>query len=312
MKQIAFVIDPIETLNPKKDTTIAMMEAALTMGWQVSVLTCQDLSIRDGQVYAVVQQLTQCDVSRQPWYRLQAAQTLSLQDFDLVMMRKDPPFDINYLMTTYLLELAEQQGVRVVNKPASIREANEKLFALHFPDCMTDTIVTAREADIRNFLSQHHDIILKPLNEMGGAGIFRLTQDNHNISAVVEILTQYGSKHIMAQKYLPAVRQGDKRILLIDGKPAVPFALARIPKSGETRANLAVGGSGKVVALTERDHWLCQQVGPTLKAKGLVFVGLDVIGDYVTEINVTSPTCVREIMLETGENIALQLMQHLQ
>ena len=226
-------------------------------------------------------------------------------------MRKDPPFDMEYIYSTYILELAEQQNVLVANKPQSLRDANEKLFTTQFSQCCTDTLVSRSMVDLRAFVDEKQDVILKPLDQMGGASIYRVQPGEQNLSVILENLTAMGSRCIMAQKFIPEISKGDKRILLIDGE-AVPYALARIPKSGETRGNLAAGGSAQGVALTERDYWICQQVAPTLKAKGLLFVGLDVIGDYLTEINVTSPTCIRELDEIYELDIASQYMDAIQ
>lgn len=225
-------------------------------------------------------------------------------------MRKDPPFDQEYVYATYLLERAEERGAYVINKPQSLRDANEKLFTAWFAHCCADTLVTREPFRIREFLSEHQDIIVKPLDGMGGTGIFRVRADDPNFSVITEIMTQYGSRFVMAQKFLPEIVNGDKRILMVNGEP-VPYCLARIPAQGETRGNLAAGGRGEGRALTERDRWLAAQVGPTLREKGLVFVGLDVIGDYLTEINVTSPTCVQELDKQFGLNIAGLLFDHI-
>ena len=222
-------------------------------------------------------------------------------------MRVDPPFDMDYIYTTYLLERAEAAGVLVVNKPQSLRDANEKLFTAWFPQCCSPTLVTSQTQRIRDFLTEHGDIIVKPLDGMGGASIFRLKAQDHNLGVVLETMTDHGKKLTMAQRYLAEIKQGDKRILIINGKP-VPYGLARIPAAGETRGNLAAGGTGAGRELTDREYWLCEQIGPVLVEKGLLFVGLDVIGDYVTEINVTSPTCVQELDNLYGLNISALLM----
>jgi glutathione synthase len=226
-------------------------------------------------------------------------------------MRKDPPFDANYLYATYILEQAEAAGVYVLNKPQSLRDANEKMFTAWFPQCCIDTLVSRDASKIRQFLQEHKDIILKPLDGMGGASIFLVREQDPNLSVILETMTEHGQRFIMAQKYLPAIKYGDKRILMVNGEP-VPYCLARIPASGESRGNLAAGGRGEGQALSARDRWIAEQVGPILKAKGLVFVGIDVIGDYLTEINVTSPTCVQELDKQFGLNISAQLMDHIE
>jgi len=223
------------------------------------------------------------------------------------MMRKDPPFDNEYIYSTYILELAEKEGCLIVNKPQSLRDANEKLYTAWFPQCTPDTLVTRSSQLIQDFLQNHKDIILKPLDGMGGTSVFRVKQDDPNISVIIETLTDYGKQQTMAQKFIPEITEGDKRILVINGEP-VPFALARIPAEGETRGNLAAGGKGVSVPLSETDYWIVEQVAPTLVAKGLIFVGLDVIGDRLTEINVTSPTCIQELDKANNLNIAARLM----
>jgi glutathione synthase len=303
--KVAFVMDPLSQLNPKKDSTIAMAEQAIKRGWEVYTIEINALSAGES-VQAVASKFT-LDLDSDPWFNVEAAKTIALFDFDVVMMRKDPPFNMNYIYATYLLEMAEQQGATVVNSPASIRDANEKLYTLQFPQCTAPVLVTSDAKQIRQFLELHQDIILKPLDGMGGTSIFRVSRNDPNISVIIEVLTELGTTPIMAQKFIKEINAGDKRILMINGE-AVPYSLARIPAKGETRGNLAAGGTGKVQPLTERDLWIANQVGPSLKQKGLLFVGLDVIGDYLTEINVTSPTCIREITAESDVPIAQNLM----
>ncbi|HEX9803589.1 MAG TPA: glutathione synthase, partial [Gammaproteobacteria bacterium] len=226
---------------------------------------------------------------------------------DVVLMRKDPPFDMEYIYATYLLEQAERKGTLVVNRPQSLRDANEKVFTANFPQCTPPTLITRRAEAIRDFLQQHRDVILKPLEGMGGASIFKVSSGDPNTSVIIETLTGHGSRYAMAQRFIPEIAAGDKRVLLIDGEP-VPYALARIPAEGELRGNLAAGGHGVGIPLTGRDYWICEQVAPTLREKGLIFVGLDIIGDYLTEINVTSPTCIRELDKQYGLDIGGQLM----
>ncbi len=304
--KLGVVMDAISAIHYKKDSTLAMLLEAQRRGYTVFYMEQTDLYVRDGTVMAHMQAL-QVKADPQNWYQLATPQHLPLAELNVILMRKDPPFNLNYIYTTYLLEQAENTGCLIVNRPQSLRDANEKLFTLLFPQCTPPTLVTSQSALIKDFLAEHQDIILKPLDGMGGASIFRVSQTDPNINVIIETLTQHGTQPIMAQRYLPAVTQGDKRILLIDGEP-IPYALARIPAAGETRANLAAGGHGQGVALTERDRWICAQVGPTLKAKGLLFVGLDVIGDYLTEINVTSPTCIRELDAIYQLNISATLM----
>lgn len=304
------IMDPIEGIKPYKDTSFAMMLAAQARGHELYYCTAQALSFSDGRANATAFPVAVFDQTTD-YFQLGEAVTLALTDFDIILMRKDPPFDNDYLYATHLLDHAQAQGVVVANAPQALRDVNEKLFILQFPQCIAPTLVSAKADEIRAFWQTHGDVILKPLHAMGGAGIFRLKSDDPNVGVIIETLTHHGQHLIMAQGYLAAIAQGDKRILLIDGEP-VPYCLARLAAEGETRANLAAGGRGVVQPLSERDYWLAAQVGPRLKAMGLRFVGLDVIGDYITEINVTSPTCVREIDAATGLCIADQLLEVLE
>lgn len=299
-------MDPITSIRIKKDSTLAMLLAAQARNWQLFYMEQRDLMLRDGMALAQMRKLRVFD-HEQHWFELEAAQECPLQNLDVILMRKDPPVDMEYIYITQILELAEKAGVFVVNRPSSLRDANEKLFISWFPHCCAPTLVSAEISVLREFLQQQGDIICKPLAGMGGLSIFRLRQDDPNSNVVFEMLTQRGTQLMMAQRYLPEISHGDKRILMIDGDP-IPYALARIPAPGETRGNLAAGGRGVGVELTERDRWICQQVGPILKQKGLLFVGLDVIGNYLTEINVTSPTCIRELDKIYSLNIGGQLL----
>lgn len=287
-------MDVLETINPKKDSTMAMMEAAQQRGWQLHVMYQGDLSVRDGVVFGRQRMITIVPGQTDAWFQLAGEVEGPLTDLDAILLRKDPPFDMEYIYSTYLLELADKAGTPVLNNPASVRDCNEKLFALHFPQCCPPHLVSKDAALLKNFHQKHGDVIFKPLDGMGGSSIFRLKADDPNVSVIIETLTEMGHRQIMAQKYLPEIKDGDTRILLINGEP-VPYGLARIPASGETRGNLAAGGSGVARPLNDRDRWICEQIGPELKKRGLVFVGIDVIGDYLTEINVTCPTCIREI-----------------
>jgi len=308
--KLGVVMDPLPSVNLKKDTTVAMLQEVQARGWELFYYEQQDIVLTEGRVHGHSRRLTLKD-NLQPddkdWFELGESSLTPLAELDVILMRKDPPFDMEYIYTTYLLEQAESEGVLVVNRPGSLRDANEKLFTAWFPECTAPTLVARRRDDLRAFLDTQGDIILKPLDGMGGASIFRLSQQDPNVSVVIETLTGHGQRYVMAQRFLPEITAGDKRILVIDGEP-VPYALARIPAKGETRGNLAAGGSGKGVVLSDRDRWICEQVADTLKAKGLMFVGLDVIGDYLTEINVTSPTCVRELDALYGLNISALLM----
>lgn len=304
--QLGIVMDPVESIKIDKDSSFAMLLAAQKKGWRIHYMQPGDLYLNNSRVYAHRQLLKVFDDKRR-WFELSDPQDIELGKLDVILMRKDPPFDMEYTYSTYLLELAEQQGARVINKPASLRDANEKIFISQFPQCCTATFVARDAKRLRTFINEHKDVILKPLNGMGGASIFRVTPADPNLSVILETMTQHNTTTIMAQKYIPQIIHGDKRILMINGE-AVPYALARMPAPGETRGNLAAGGTGIGMPLTEREIWICQQVGPTLKKMGLIFVGLDVIGDYLTEINVTSPTCIRELDKQFNLDIGMQLM----
>lgn len=306
MIKLGVVMDPIASIKPYKDSTFAMMLEAQRRQWEVFYIEQPDMFLRDGRVFTGARRIFVTDTS-QDWWQFQGeAQVRPLAEFDAILMRKDPPFDMEYIYSTFLLEIAEAAGVLVVNKPQSLRDANEKMYTAWFPQCCPPTLVSRNMKRLRSFAEEQHDAIFKPLDGMGGASIFRVQQGDPNLSVILETLTQHGQRSIMGQRYIPEITKGDKRILMINGEP-VPYALARIPAQGETRGNLAAGGRGEGRPLTERDKWLCQQVGPTLREKGLLFVGLDVIGDYLTEINVTSPTCIRELDEIFNLKIASQL-----
>lgn len=304
--RLAVVMDPIADISYKKDSSLAMLLAAKKRGWELWYCEQPDLYLDHSRAMGLLRPL---DVRADPedWFTLGAAERKPLADIDVMLMRKDPPFDADYIYSTYILERAEQEGCLVVNKPQSLRDCNEKFFATAFPQCTPPTLVSCRKSLLREFHKTHGDVIFKPLEGMGGASIFRLRADDPNVSVIIETLTQHESTQIMAQRYIPEITQGDKRILMVDGEH-VGYALARIPAANETRGNLAAGGTAKGVELSERDRWICAQVAPTLREKGLLFVGLDVIGDYLTEINVTSPTCIRELDTQYGLDIAGQLM----
>lgn len=293
MIKLGIVMDPIAQINLKKDTSFAMLQEAQKRGYQLYYMEMKDLFLSAGEAYATTRQLTVYD-DKQHWFDLASEQAIALSELDVILMRKDPPFDTEFIYATYILERAENAGVLVVNKPQSLRDCNEKLYTAWFSEFTPETIVTRQTKLLKDFHQEHQDIILKPLDGMGGASIFRIKQDDPNISVIIETLTHHNSQYCMAQTYLPAIKDGDKRVLVVDGKP-IPYCLARIPQKGETRGNLAAGGRGEVRALSESDWEIANAIGPSLKAKGLLFVGLDIIGDKLTEINVTSPTCVREI-----------------
>ncbi|MBX9916698.1 MAG: glutathione synthase [Nitrosomonas sp.] len=302
---LAFIIDQLDSIKTGKDSSFAMMREAIARNHQIYVLYQHDIALIDHTVTGFSRSLTLTDTPHRDghWHNTGDSLPLPLNEFDAVLMRKDPPFDLEYVYSTYLLELAEKQGAFVINSPRAIRDHNEKLAIAQFPQWIAPTLVTSQSHLIREFLAQHRDIILKPLDGMGGASVFRVHNADHNISVILETLTHYGTRTIMAQRFIPEITQGDKRILLIGGKP-VPHALARIPKPSETRGNLAAGGTGVAQPLSQRDREIAESLGPELAKRGLMLVGLDVIGDYLTEINVTSPTGMQEITRQTGFNVA--------
>lgn len=290
---LGVVMDPIGQIKAYKDTSLALLLAAKEAGWNLYYLEMQDLYLDNHVAMGSMRELEVFD-DEQNWYALGSESKTPLGDLDAIIMRKDPPFDSAFLHSTYILEAANQQGCLVINNPRSLRDCNEKLFATQFPQCCPPLRVSNNANHLREFYGIHQDVIFKPLDGMGGTGIFRCKPNDPNIGVILEVLTEQGENYIMAQKFIPEITNGDKRILVVNGE-AVPYALARVPAKGETRGNLAAGGSGRPQPLSERDYWIVSQVAPTLVEKGLLFVGLDVIGDYLTEINVTSPTCAREI-----------------
>ena len=304
--RLGIVMDPIRSIDIKKDSSFAMLLAAQRRGWDLLYMEQSDLFLRDARAYATACTLRVED-NADNWFELGATHVTPLDTLDILLIRKDPPFDLEYLFATHILEHGEKGGTLVVNRPQAIRDANEKLFATWFADCGPPMLVTRSQQQIRTFLEEQGDIILKPLHSMGGESVFRVAKGDANTSVIIETLTRHGSRFAMAQRFIPEIAAGDKRILMIDGEP-VSYALARIPAPGETRGNLAAGGRGEGIALSTRDRWICARVGPTLREKGLLFVGLDVIGDYLTEINVTSPTCIRELDALYGLDIAGDLM----
>jgi glutathione synthase len=308
MQKIAFIMDPFERLVRYRDSTLMMIEAALAQHMQVYFFEPQDLFLENNQAHAHVTPVLFCDIKlgeqpHQTWYRHGETTKMALNQLDAIVIRKDPPFNIDYVFLTYLLDRATHEGVRVVNSPQAIRNLNEKMVIFRFPDCIAPTLVSAHKEDLRKFWNQQGEIVLKPLDGLGGQGIFHLKAGDTNFTTIVETLTHHGKRHIMAQRYLPEARQGDKRIILLHGE-AVPTALARIPREGEARANLASGGLFKPQPLTKRDRWLCEQISSFLVENDILFAGLDVIGDYITEINLTSPGCMRELSEATGQNLA--------
>ncbi|WP_054285157.1 glutathione synthase [Gulbenkiania mobilis] len=300
--RILFIADPLEQFKIYKDTTFAMMEAAAARGHAISVCQARHLSVESGRVLADTRLVTLTG-NKDAWFRLADAERHPLFAFDAVLMRKDPPFDLEYLYATQLLTLAESQGAHVFNSGQVMRDFNEKLAILNFPELTAPTLVTGESARLRAFVRQHQDVILKPLDSMGGDSIFRVKPDDPNLSVIIETITLHGTRTVMAQRYIPEIREGDKRILIIGGKP-VDHCLARVPLAGETRGNLAAGGRGEARPLTARDREIAETIGPELKKRGVLFAGADVIGNYLTEINITSPTCFREIMDQTGIDVA--------
>jgi len=308
-REIGVVMDPIGSIKIAKDSTFAMLLAAGRRHWCIQYMELSDLFLRNDRTWARMREVRVQDNAAR-WYRFCGERTRPLDALPVVLMRKDPPFDMEYIYATYLLERAQARGVRVINDPRSLRDANEKVFILQFPQCCPPTLVTQRNVDIAEFLALYGEIILKPLDGMGGRSVFRVQAADPNFNVIVETLTDHGNRFCMAQKFIPEIADGDKRILLIDGDP-VPYALARLPRPDETRGNLAVGGTGVGQPLTERDRWIAAQVGPELRRRGILFAGLDVIGDSLTEINITSPTCIRELDAQFGLDIAGNLMTEL-
>ncbi len=303
---LGVVMDAIQTISVEKDSTFAMLLEAQRRGWDIWYMEQGDLFLEDGRAHGRMQRL-QVEDRPSAWHSLSSARTAPLDALDVILMRVDPPFDMEYIYTTYLLEQAEQRGTLVVNRPRSLRDANEKLFTARFPQCCAPTLVTRSQPRLLAFLEAHRDIILKPLGTMGGASIFRVRLGDPNTNVILETLTRHGSRFTMAQRFIPEISAGDKRILMVDGEP-VPYALARIPKPGETRGNLAAGGTGRGQPLSGSDLRIAHAVGPVLREHGILFAGLDIIGDWLTEINVTSPTCIRELDRQFSLNISATLM----
>ncbi|MGF1680749.1 glutathione synthase [Photobacterium minamisatsumaniensis] len=306
MIKLGIVMDPIESINIKKDSSFAMMMEAQRRGWEIHYMEMNDLSLEQGKAVARTRVVS---LKEDPngWFEFHSEQEIALSDLDAVLMRKDPPFDTEYIYATYILERAENEGALIVNKPQSLRDCNEKLFTAWFPELTPTTLVTRRADKIKAFHQEHGDVILKPLDGMGGSSIFRVMKGDPNVSVIIETLTAMGENYCMAQTFVPDITNGDKRILVVDGEP-MPYCLARIPAKGETRGNLAAGGRGEARPISETDRKIAETVAPVLKEKGLIFVGLDVIGDKLTEINVTSPTCIREIEAAFDISITGKLM----
>lgn len=304
------VMDPIGSIKPYKDSTFAMLLEAQRRGHELLYMEPADVELAGQEVLGRMAPVEVRD-NYDDWYTLGEATRRPMTDLDILLMRRDPPFNMDYVYTTYLLELAQLGGVTVVNGPQALRDANEKCFIAWFPQCCVPMVITRRSDTIREFVAEHGPSVLKPLHGMGGESIFQLNPGDPNLNVIMETVTHNNREQVMAQRYIPEISEGDKRILLVDGEPA-PYALARYPGQGDFRGNLAKGGSGKAVALSDRDYWICEQVAPELRRRGIVFAGLDVIGDWLTEINVTSPTCIRELDAAHGLNIAGDLFDALE
>jgi len=304
--KLGVVMDPISEIAAYKDSTLAMLLAAQARGWSLYYMEPGDLYLLEGICVARMRPLEVRD-DVDDWFTLGEAEDRPMSELDVVLMRKDPPFDMEYIYATYLLERAEQTGVLVVNKPQSLRDANEKMYTAWFPQCCPPTVVTREMSRLYEFLAVEKHIIVKPLDGMGGASIFRVSEGEPNTNVIFETITRHETRFIMAQRFLPEIRDGDKRVLLINGEP-LPYALARVPAEGDARGNLAAGATGVGVELSDRERWIASEVGPVVREKGLMFVGLDVIGDHLTEINVTSPTCIRELDAIYGLDIGARLM----
>ena len=306
-RKLGIVMDPIESITPYKDSSLAMMLEAQARGWQIYYFLLDDIYLDNGIAMGRFRTLSLYD-DNQHWFDYGDAGVCRLDELDAILMRKDPPFDLEYIYCTYMLEQAEENGVLVVNKPSSLRDCNEKLFTRVFPQCCVDTLVSRDPAILKGFIDKHRDVIVKPLDGMGGKSIFRVCAGDLNTNVIIEAVSKDATSQTMAQCYIPEITEGDKRILLIDGV-AVPYALARLPAADDNRGNIAAGATTRGQPLSERDQWLCEQVGPELRARGLIFVGIDVIGDYITEINVTSPTCIRELDRDFDINISADLFE---
>ncbi len=305
--RLAVIMDPIESIKPRKDSTLAMLLAAQARGWNIHYGELCDIWLRDGEAFG---RLTHLQVADDPtkWFVLGDVAVTPLGDMDVILMRKDPPFDMEYVVATYVLERAEDRGAVVVNRPQGLRDANEKAFVAWFSNCVPPTLISRSLEEMRRFIAEHHHVVVKPLDLMGGQSVFVTDAEDGNRNVILETVTHKGTRYATVQKYLPEiVDSGDKRIVLVDGRP-IPMALVRIPSQGDHRGNLAAGGRAEVRPLTDRDLWICEQVGPVLRERGLLFTGIDVIGDFMTEINVTSPTGIRELERASDVRIAEQIL----
>jgi glutathione synthase len=304
--KLGIVMDPITSINIKKDSTFAMMRAAQAKGWDIIYMEMDDLYLDQGEAYARMQVLS-LQFEETTWYKLSEHGDHKLSELDVILMRKDPPVDSEFIYASHILERAEQAGSLIVNRAKSLRDCNEKLYATAFPQCCPPVLVSRNATKLRAFVTKHQHVIFKPLDGMGGTSIFNVKAGDPNVGVIIETLSDFGAQQVMVQRYVPEITEGDKRILIIDGKP-IDYALARIPSQGEHRGNLAAGGRGEARPLSDNDRWIVDQIKDDLIARGLLFVGIDVIGDYLTEINVTSPTCIQEIDQAYGTNIGGDLM----
>ena len=301
-RRLGIVMDPIESIAPKKDSSLAMLLEAERRGFELHYMQQRDLRVIDGHAHATTRLLEVAD-DTENWFREGSAHDLPLSELDVILMRKDPPFDMEYIYTTYILERAEVAGTLIVNRPQALRDMNEKAYTAWFAGCAPATLITRSMAQMKDFLGEHEKIVVKPLDGMGGKSIFVLTRGDNNANVILETLTDYGSRFAMAQTFIPEISEGDKRILLIDGEP-IPYALARVPAADDYRGNLVMGATGEGRELSARDREICEKLGPVLREKGVIFCGIDVIGDFLTEINSTSPTGIRELDRLFDLNIA--------
>lgn len=308
--KLGVVMDPIQNIDPSHDSTLALLWEAAARGWPIYYFESQDLFLRDGKAHGAARRLKVFRDTKN-WFAFEAQQEMVLSDLDLILLRNDPPFDQTYLYLTHLLEMAEQAKVLVVNRPQALRDLNEKLAISFFPQCCVSTLVSSKISLLKDFWREEKDIVCKPLDVMGGQSVFRIRPDDFNATVIFETLTRYETRQVMVQRFIPEIQNGDKRIIMINGEP-VPYALARIPQTGEWRGNMAAGAKPVVQPLTKRDAWICQQLAPFLRERGLYFAGIDVIGDYLTEINVTSPTGIRELDGQAKLNISATLFDCLE
>lgn len=308
--QLGIVMDNLDSIKTYKDSSFAMLLAAQKRGWDIYYMQQQSLYYSDNSAFADAQQIRIMD-KKENYYEVISSSSIELNQLDVILMRKDPPFDIEYISTTYILDKVQQAGTLIVNRPSSLRDFNEKMFITQFPQCCTPLLISRNSLKLREFIDVHSDVILKPMDGMGGISIYRVNPSDPNLSVILETITQNNAKTVMAQRYIPEITAGDKRILLIDGE-VVPYALARIPAEGETRGNIAAGARTVGQKLSEKDHWICKQIAPALKENGILFAGIDVIGDYLTEINITSPTCIRELDSLFNLDIAGQLLDSIE